>query len=385
MKKSILFLTCATMLAGPVSAQSVSVNDALKLSSNSSIGELSEAVKSLKSTATTSKDVLTYYATGKVAFALYDKYYGMSQINQPIDTMAMSNALLDGFKFYEEGLPLDSMPQLDKNGQPKVDKHGVPKIKPKYSKDMLQTMVNHAIDVVKVADILRDAQKWTEAGIAYEKYCNIVKSPLAAQNNISIADSTFGMVRFLEGFCQYFGQDYTSATKNLIASYGLGYRENNIEGFLDASLVQVIQKDLDTKNYANAYQLLDHIISKIPQHAFFYDLKGQVMSSDSTKKADEYLVVYKKAVEIDPNNASALYHVGSAICDQAQEIINADQNATNAQLAPKVIPFYNEAVPYLEKAIANDKDNQIANSAKSMLDSVKYRLDLLKQSQEKRN
>ncbi|MDE6076692.1 MAG: hypothetical protein K2G29_03085, partial [Muribaculaceae bacterium] len=132
------FVTLALCVAavGSMSAQKAVVDQAGKLAGKTD--QLSNArnlIKQAMENAETSKDARTYYTAGKIEFDAFDKAEVNKAIN-PSDPSAqpevMGEELLNGYKYFLQALPLDSLP--DEKG----------KIKPKYSKDIYSKIAGHA-------------------------------------------------------------------------------------------------------------------------------------------------------------------------------------------------------------------------------------------------
>ena len=141
MKKTILLLACASMLAGSAYAQS---------------------------------DVESLYKSGKEAFAAYDKDFAKTQLNQPVDTAAMLGNLMKGFQDFEAALPLDSVKTN------KIDKKtGLPKVKTKYSKEMVALMAGHIGDLTAAGNMYYTSKQYAEGAYAFGRYCELIQSPMA--------------------------------------------------------------------------------------------------------------------------------------------------------------------------------------------------------------
>ena len=131
MKKMILF-AAAIMMAFGASAQMSLVKDLAKKAASSDPMVLASVLEQIEPALTNSEsagDVLTWYTASKAAFALYDELYKMKLMQQPIDDKDMADALTAAYGFYQKALPLDTIVEMDKNGQPKLNKDGSKKVK----------------------------------------------------------------------------------------------------------------------------------------------------------------------------------------------------------------------------------------------------------------
>lgn len=342
MKKSILLLACAAMLAGSAYAQG---------------------------------DVESLYKSGKAAFAAYDKDYAKMSLQQPVDTNAMLSNLMQGFHDFEAAMPLDSVPtgKIDK-------KTGLPKVKTKYSKEMAATIAGHIADLANAGNNYYTMKKYTDGAYAFNRYCEYVNSPLAKANNVTVpADTILGQVRFFEGLCDYYIPDYDKAFYAFDKALKLGYTGKefnlNIADYKADCFGKILQPLLDAKKFDEAYAAVDKQIASEPNNSAYYYMKGSLYASDSTKTADQIIAMYKKAVELNPKNADANFNVGYYLWKKGQDAINAaPSNATNAQIAPQVVPVYKEALPYLNKAL---EINPEMNNAKAVVENINYGLSIL--------
>lgn len=311
------------------------------------------------------------FKSGKAAFAAYDKDLGTMQLSpDKVDKDAMAANLLKGFADFEEALPLDSVKQLNKDGS-------VKKIKTKYSKEMVATMSSHIADLLTVGDNYYQAQKNAEASKVYGKYCELIKSPMAIENKVpQPADTIMGQIYFMKGLCDY----NMNADMDAFAAFGEAMKYGftgklfgvNTGDYKAACLARHLQTILDAKDYAKAYSLLDGAIAAEPANATYYCMRGDVLTNDTTKNADEALASYKKAIELNPKYADALYRAGIGVFKQVQDYLNKNTNLTNEQAAPVLIPLYQEALAYFEKAKENGQ-----TGTEAYIENINYALGIL--------
>ena len=122
-------------------------------------------------------------------------------------------------------------------------------------------------------------------------------------------------------------------------------------------LQRVVNSYIDTKQYDTAMNMLKDAIASDPTNGAYYLSLGVLYENQDNPEA---LETYKKAVELDPNNAFANYYYGRSLLqkydklDQATgEMSQAEYNKYNAET---MRPLLNEAIPYLEKAYELDND-----------------------------
>jgi tetratricopeptide (TPR) repeat protein len=370
MKKMILF-AAAIMMAFGASAQMSLVKDLAKKATSSNPMELADVLTQIEpalENPESAGDVLTWYTAGKAAFGLYDEMYKVSLL-QPdaADPEMMGAAVLSGYEYFLKALPLDSVPELNKDGSFKLNKDGSKKVKTKYSKEIVSNLVAHINDIARAADNCRNAEKWELAAAAYGYFADIASSPLAKQNNVEFPDSSISEIRFLQGFSQFYGKDYAGAYENCTKAYKMGYDKNNITGYMTSSLANLVQDMLDNKEYDKAMAFIDNAISTDAHNAVLYDIKG--FTAELKDGPDAALPYYEKAMQVDPTYANGFADAARCMVLQAQQIVDDNPDASNNELLPKVQPLYDKAIPLLEKAIQLNPD---VAQAKNLLDNIRY-------------
>jgi len=374
MKKMILLCAAAIMAFG-ASAQMSLVKDLAKKASSNDPQVLIEVLANIEPALTnpeSANDVLTWFTAGKASIDLYNQLMAMKSINPEITDEMLQETLFGGFEYLEKALPLDSVPELNKDGSLKLNKDGSKKIKTKYSKNILEMMKNNAFDFLRLGDQFRSAEKYGLAADAYGKYVNFVNSSNAKNIGAAVPDSTLSEIIFLQGFSQFFDKNYKDSYTNLLKAEKLGYTENNISMYCNAALEQLILTNLNSGKYSEANSMIDAALLDQPNAAWLYLFKA-ISKEGESESIVEAFPLYKKAAEMDPNHADSQFYYGRAIAAKADAIINAkeNENATTDQLMPKIKPIYEEALIYLNKAVELNAD---MNEAKSMIDKIKYLL-----------
>ena len=374
MKKMILFAAAAIMALG-ASAQMSLVKDLAKKASSGNPQALMEVLQAIEpafENPETANDVLTYYTFGKAAFGLYDEMYKMKLMQQPVDDDMMNELLTNAFACYMEALPLDSVPEVDKNGVPKLNKDGSKKIKTKYSNEIIGALTSHMGDIANAGNVYLQASNWEKAADSFGSYADIASSAFAIANGVAAADSTLSQVRFFQGYSQYQIQKFAEAYENFTKARKLGYTENNIADFQTSSLANMVQGMLDANEYDKANAFIDNALKDDPMNGTLHDIKG--FTIELTDGVDAALPHYRKATEVEPTYANAFFDVGRCLYLQAQKIIDDNPNATNKELVPKLNPIYDEAIPFLEKATQLNPDD---NKAKNVLDDILWKFEVM--------
>ena len=118
---------------------------------------------------------------------------------------------------------------------------------------------------------------------------------------------------------------------------------------------------------------IDNAIATDVNNPALYDMKGFAVELD--KGIDAAVPFYQQAINADPNYAQGYYDLGRCLYLQAQNIIDENPNATNAQLKEKIIPIYNQALPLLEKSGQLNADD--AAKAQRVIDDIRYKMELM--------
>ena len=153
-----------------------------------------------------------------------------------------------------------------------------------------------------------------------------------------------------------------------------GYTDNQVGDFKNSCIANIIQGFVSDSNFVAANDRIDVAIADEPQSGFLQDIKGFIVEQkDGLIAAEQY---YQRATELDPKFANAFYDLGRVIYYKADQIIEANPTATNAELAPKLIPLYNQALPLFNKAKELDPNNQAQSHR--FVEDIEYKLELLK-------
>ena len=77
---------------------------------------------------------------------------------------------------------------------------------------------------------------------------------------------------------------------------------------------------------------------------------------------------------MDPTYANAFFDVGRCLYLQAEKIIDDNPDATTKAMIPKLKPIYDEAIPFLKKAVELDPEN---TKPQSILDAILYKFEMM--------
>ena len=86
----------------------------------------------------------TWALASRIKVEQYDKYMDNRRVGKKIDAKAMGHSLLDAYEYSLTALKLDTIHILDKKGNYVIDKKTHrPRVRTKYSKDVLNRLVEH--------------------------------------------------------------------------------------------------------------------------------------------------------------------------------------------------------------------------------------------------
>lgn len=311
----------------------------------------------------------TWWIAGKIQYAIYDKMMANKAVGDKINSTDAGLALIDGYDKLQVALNKDTTIILDKKGNQVFDKKtGKIKVKTKYSREIMNKIVDHLVDYSAVAGDFYLAGDWSNAYKAWDIYCSTAKCPWAINKRVNESDSVIGYNRFFQGLAAYQNKDYENAVMQLANARNLGYRKKALyDTWIDALIKQqdtiymvsvaheahdmlgakdpryvriLINHYLKAKSYDEANSLLDEVIKSDSTVAEYYDLKGRL--AETQEGIDVALPFYRKAVELNPDFGMALFDLGNALYNKA--IVNNEHRSKDA------IMLYDEALPYLEKA-----------------------------------
>lgn len=334
----------------------------------------------------TAQQAQTWFIPGKASYAQYDDLLGKKAFGKLPEggEVLMGNLLLDGFGYFTKALPLDSLP--NEKG----------KIKPKYSKEIHNTVAGHYTDYNNAAIAFWEAKDYNKAYEAWELFCTI---PASFKVNAP-ADTTMGEIRYNQALAAWQNENYEGALNSFLKAKDLGYNKKNLYDYAIAVASQaknddavydlakeaqalygkedpnyvgyMINRYLQNKEFDQAYAIIDEAIATDPNNAQYYVVKG-ILMSENDKKADAK-EMFKKALSIDEYNSMALYQYGRALCEEAYalgEVAPTSPKESEIFFDQKIKPLFLEAADYLERAYNVDNNN---TDALRYLENVYYNL-----------
>ncbi len=409
MKRNSILLLCALTTFGAFAQKSL-VDDV-----EHQIGGFNVSLDTYKDAATKIKPALdnaetkgqakTWFVAGKANVGIYDQCFGLLQLGKDADKDLMATSLLTAYSDFKTALPLDTVIQREKDGSPKVDKKGNVKVKTEYSKDIVSILVQHHLDFNRIGSDLYNLKKYKEAYEAWGAYIELPNSGIATKdkfNPVAVADTTMGQVAFYRGIAAWQGEDQKAAVASFAQARQMGYREKEAYDYAmscyanmqdNAGIVAVAKEALplygdkdpqymniiinDNVNNGKLDEALEMVNAAIANKptAALYNLKGYVL--EQKKDEDGALDFYKRAAAEDASNVQAQFNTGRMYVKQAFNLQPEADKLSGAAYkkfkAEKLIPLYQQALPYMKKAYDLDPTD---NQAKSLLSNIYYQLDM---------
>ena len=407
MKKLILILSCAILSTSAVFAQKSALSQAKKDINGTlppNYKSARNAINGALTNAETKDNVETWYLAGKIEYTAYDQMLGENQIKPGASSdIDMANAIYNGNKYFEKALPLDSVLEVDnKTGQPKLDKAGNKKYKTKYSKEIKALLYGHLNDLSVAGSTFYDEKDYAKSQELWKKFVDLSIEGKGVKDVIQIPDSIIGQLSHYRGVAGYMNQNYADAIEafELARKYDYDVKDtydyalvcySNLQdndgiiktaklafpkfGKEDSQYVSILINDyINNDKLDEAITMLDEAIAANPDKAEFYDVKGTIC--EQRNDMDNAIANFKKSIEIDPTYAKGQFNVGRYYYNIAvKKNDEAASDLTTRQLKEyfenEVKPYYEQALPYMEKAYLYDSEN---GDIKHALTNLYYQL-----------
>lgn len=387
MKKYILFITVSLTVSLSMSSQQLLIDQTKKMISGltMTVDSYEKAFNKLKPALTsdeTRNRAEVWALANRIKVEQYDKYMDNRRVGKKIDAKAMGHTLIDAYDYSLNALKLDTIHVLDKKGEPVIDrKTRKPQVKTKYSKDVVNRLVEHHDDYRIVGSELYNIKDWDGAYKAWEYYCRMASR--TDDRRWIKPDSLVAEVRYYQGIAAWQKGDTIDAVRLFSIARHSGYNHkeaydyalvclsdlgNDAEvvklaweafvkfGTSDPQYIRILINDfIDREDFSGANDLIDDAMLANPNDDELLNLKGLVVES----KEDIYQAFpyYQQCIELNDSNANGLFNVGRYFYNKAQET-RQNSRIYGKKLADQVNPIYREALPYLEKSYAINPHNQ---------------------------
>ncbi len=347
----------------------------------------------------TAQLVDTYYVPGEMAFKEYDELYKQTMI-QPskytaADSARMGRYLIDGYNYFMKAFPLDSVP--NEKG----------KIKPKYSKNMVNTLAGNAsayrnggIFLYNVNDYAGAYEAWMIFG-ALPEIPEVYKK-LAANDKVMPgsmpSDELIGEIYYNAGLAAWQMNDFDKAYDAFMKAMAKGYNKKQIydysmavaqQGGHEDRVFDLAQKALPlygkedpmyvrlilnhyivNKDSEKAMEVVNQAILDEPENSQYRVFRGIIFESNGDLASAKQN--YEDAVAADPRNAQALYYLGHMLYNEAsalQDKAPSNPSEYAAYFNGTVKPVLEEAIKYLENSVDEEPADTRMEALRTLLNA----------------
>ena len=400
MKKILIIFIAVTALATDACAQQLLVDQAKKAISGlaMTVDSYNKAFNNLAPALTndeTRNRAETWALANRIKIEQYDKYMDNRRVGKKIDAKAMGHTLLDAYDYSLNALKLDTIHILDKKGQPVIDKKTKrPKVRTKYSKEVVNRLVEHHDAYRIVGSELYNVKDWDGAYKAWDDYC--LMAARDDDKRWAKPDSLIAEVRYYQGITAWQRADTIDAVRLFSMARHGGYQHkeaydyalvclsdlgNDAEvvklaweaylkfGMSDPQYIRILINDfISREDYSGANDLIEEAMLVNPNDDELLNLKGLIV--ENQEDIYEAFPYYQRCIELNDSNALGQFNVGRYFYNKAQET-RQKSNLYGKKLANLVNPMYREALPYLEKSYALNPNNEELRNA---LRDIYYKL-----------
>jgi len=397
--KQVLLTIGLCFAATAAFAQKSAVSNAERIIKDSKpdFNEARNLIKGALDDAETKDDAKTWYVAGQIEDAQFSaentKQILGQQPNEPVMYEALGNILPYFLKAYD----LDGMP--NEKG----------KVKPRYQKNIKSTISANHIYYINGGAYYFDQRDYKKALSYFDQYLDIANLQMFKGEKTAERDSNYMMCQFYAAVAAMQIEDRNLALEKLSRAKDTPYRQYDVYQYLcyeyeqakdSVSLEKTLKEGMqlfpDSSYYLlslinlyiysnrndEAVNLLNTAIAQQPNSSQLYHALGSVYESGikDPAKAEEY---YAKALELDPNNPSALSNMGRIFYNQgvnklgeANLISDAKKYNEEKEIAKD---FFKKALPYFEKAHQQNPEEREYMTA---LRGIYYNLDMSKEFDE---
>ena len=384
MKKLVCALAVGLMTSAGAFAQVANVKSAEKIA-NSDKPDFAEARRLITEALAndeTKNDPYTWYVAGLIENKAYTEGFKKAAIDQNADRTEMYTALTASVPSWLKVYEIESRP----NEKGKVNL--------KYTKKLREVLHNDYLQLFNGGAWFLQSNKYAEGVNALEKFLDVKKAPLFADdkdvaaidsNAMNAAYYAIGAASSLKDYDRvislfnrfgsfalntkdvhqwavsaYFAkQDSVGAIPVLVEAV----KASPEEPYFLVNLVTTYQK---AGKEAEANKLLDDRIAANPNDATALLVKGSIIEDKNLKEALQW---YYKAAKADAKNVNAFIYLGAGLYNAAAKIYE-NTNVTQA-MAKTADDLLRASIPVLEIAYKTRPDN-----IKGMLGSIYYQLKM---------
>ena len=384
MKKLVCALAVGLMTSAGAFAQVANVKSAEKIA-NSDKPDFAEArrlIPEARANAETKHDPDTWDGAGLIENKAYTEGFKKAAIDQNADRTEMYTALTASVPSWLKVYEIESQP----NEKGKVNL--------KYTKKLREVLHNDYLQLFNGGAWFLQSNKYAEGVNALEKFLDVKKAPLFADDkDVAAIDSNAMNAAYYAIGAASSLKDYDRVISlfNRFGSFALNTKDvhqwavsayfakkdsvgaipvlveavkaSPEEPYFLVNLVTTYQK---AGKEAEANKLLDDRIAANPNDATALLVKGSIIEDKNLKEALQW---YYKAAKADAKNVNAFIYLGAGLYNAAAKIYE-NTNVTQA-MAKTADDLLRASIPVLEIAYKTRPDN-----IKGMLGSIYYQLKM---------
>ena len=384
MKKLVCTLAVGLMTSAGAFAQVANVKSAEKIA-NSDKPDFAEARRLITEALAndeTKNDPYTWYVAGLIENKAYTEGFKKAAIDQNADRTEMYTALTASVPSWLKVYEIESQP----NEKGKVNL--------KYTKKLREVLHNDYLQLFNGGAWFLQSNKYAEGVNALEKFLDVKKAPLFADDkDVAAIDSNAMNAAYYAIGAASSLKDYDRVISlfNRFGSFALNTKDvhqwavsayfakkdsvgaipvlveavkaSPEEPYFLVNLVTTYQK---AGKEAEANKLLDDRIAANPNDATALLVKGSIIEDKNLKEALQW---YYKAAKADAKNVNAFIYLGAGLYNAAAKIYE-NTNVTQA-MAKTADDLLHASIPVLEIAYKTRPDN-----IKGMLGSIYYQLKM---------
>ena len=384
MKKLVCALAVGLMTSAGAFAQVANVKSAEKIA-NSDKPDFAEARRLITEALAndeTKNDPYTWYVAGLIENKAYTEGFKKAAIDQNADRTEMYTALTASVPSWLKVYEIESQP----NEKGKVNL--------KYTKKLREVLHNDYLQLFNGGAWFLQSNKYAEGVNALEKFLDVKKAPLFADDkDVAAIDSNAMNAAYYAIGAASSLKDYDRVISlfNRFGSFALNTKDvhqwavsayfakkdsvgaipvlveavkaSPEEPYFLVNLVTIYQK---AGKEAEANKLLDDRIAANPNDATALLVKGSIIEDKNLKEALQW---YYKAAKADAKNVNAFIYLGAGLYNAAAKIYE-NTNVTQA-MAKTADDLLRASIPVLEIAYKTRPDN-----IKGMLGSIYYQLKM---------
>ena len=384
MKKLVCALAVGLMTSAGAFAQVANVKSAEKIA-NSDKPDFAEARRLITEALAndeTKNDPYTWYVAGLIENKAYTEGFKKAAIDKNADRTEMYTALTASVPSWLKVYEIESQP----NEKGKVNL--------KYTKKLREVLHNDYLQLFNGGAWFLQSNKYAEGVNALEKFLDVKKAPLFADDkDVAAIDSNAMNAAYYAIGAASSLKDYDRVISlfNRFGSFALNTKDvhqwavsayfakkdsvgaipvlveavkaSPEEPYFLVNLVTTYQK---AGKEAEANKLLDDRIAANAQDATALLVKGSIIEDKNLKEALQW---YYKAAKADAKNVNAFIYLGAGLYNAAAKIYE-NTNVTQA-MAKTADDLLHASIPVLEIAYKTRPDN-----IKGMLGSIYYQLKM---------